>query len=357
MTDVSIADLPAQIALALSLASSSTGADYHYLVNTARTESSFQAEAKAPTSSAQGLFQFIEETWIRTIKDEGPRLGLAKYATWISKTAGGRYQVDTPEHRALLLKLRNDPKVAAMMAAAYARQNEEFVRSAIGRRPTSDELYIAHFLGPADAVRLINYRDNQPALSAPDLFPAAAKANRPIFFSDAGPRSVGQVYDLLAARQHGGGAVASADTTGFFAAGIDFGTWSPTVQKIYTTKARPAKVALASADASSLFDFFTGTSESASAGTKPPAAAEATASAVADGWGAEVDTGAPREVPYITVADDYPSAGSFSLLGGGAEQAPPETATVVAATARAPLKVALAEAEAPRIKIIHVPQN
>ena len=87
MPDVSLADLPAQIALALSLASSSTGTDYNYLLTTARTESSFQTEAKAPTSSAQGLFQFIEETWIRTIKDEGVSCGLGKYSSWISKTA------------------------------------------------------------------------------------------------------------------------------------------------------------------------------------------------------------------------------------------------------------------------------
>jgi len=356
MPDVSIADLPAQIALALSLASSSTGADYHYLVNTARTESSFQAEAKAPTSSAVGLFQFIEETWIRTIKDEGPRLGLGKYAAWISKTPAGRYQVDTPEHRAALLKLRSNPKVSAMMAAAYARQNEQFVRSAIGRRPTSDELYIAHFLGPADAVKLINYRDSQPSLSGPDLFPAAAKANRPIFYSDAGPRSVGQVYNLLAARQHGGGAVASADTGAFFSSGIDFGTWSPTVEKIYTVPAKPAQAKLASADAGSLFDFFTGAGESDSA--DPRAAATSTVNgASADGWGAEVDTSAPREAPYITVADDYPDAGSFGLLSGGLGQ--PQTGPAAAApeTVREPLKVALAEPEAPRIKVIHVPQN
>ena len=138
MPDASIADLPAQIALALSIASSSTGADYHYLVNTARTESSFQADAKAPTSSAEGLFQFIEETWIRTIKDLGAPYGLGKYADMITKTPAGRYNVDTSEHRAAILKLRKDPMVSAKMAAAYARQNEDFVRNAIGRTPTSD---------------------------------------------------------------------------------------------------------------------------------------------------------------------------------------------------------------------------
>jgi len=342
MPDASLADLPAQIALALSLASSNTGADFHYLLNTARTESSFQAEAKAPTSSAQGLFQFIEETWIRTVKDEGGRYGLAKYAGWIAKTAAGRYVVDTPEHRTAILKLRHDPKISAMMAGAYAKQNTEFVRNAIGRRPTSDELYIAHFLGPADAVRLISYRDSAPSLSAPDLFPAAAKANRPIFYGDVGPRSVGQVYNLLVSRQHGGG-VAVADDGAFFPHGIDFGSWSPTVQKIYATKGSASHQTLASAEGASLFDLFGGRTE------------VPTASVPTDGWNAEVNASAGREVPYITVADDYP--GGKDGMGGlglpGNDAVPNETVTTV----REPVRVAAAMPEAPRLKIIHVPQN
>ena len=346
MPDASIADLPAQIALALSLASSSTGADFHYLLNTARTESSFQAEAKAPTSSAQGLFQFIEETWIRTIKDEGPRLGLGKFASWITKTAAGRYQVDTPEHRTALLKLRNNPKVSAMMAAAYAKQNEDFVRSAIGRSPTSDELYIAHFLGPADAVRLINYRDTGPSLSAPDLFPAAAKANRAIFYGVTGPRSVGQVYDVLVSRQHGGMVETAADSGAFFSSGIDFGSWSPTVEKIYTRRAVPRQQVLASTADASLFDFFTG--KSGATATETQAAREPV-----DGWGADVEPSAAREAPYITVADDYPGKDGYGLLGGGAAADTAATAAIVPA----PMKIAAALPEAPRLKIIHVPQN
>jgi hypothetical protein len=201
MPNAALADMPAQIALALSLASSSTGADYDYLVNTARSESSFQAEAKAPTSSAQGLFQFIEETWIRSVKDEGEQFGLARYAAMITKTQAGRYLVANPADRAAILALRKNPKISAMMAGAYAKRNADFVAAEIGRRPTSDELYLAHFLGPADAAKLIALRDRQPSLSAPDVFPAAAKANRSIFFSDNGARSIGQVYDLLVARR------------------------------------------------------------------------------------------------------------------------------------------------------------
>ena len=341
MADVSLADMPAQIALALSLASGSTGTDYNYLAATARTESSFQVEAKAPTSSAQGLFQFIEETWIRTVKDEGGRLGLGKYAARIAKAGDGRYSVDTPEHRAEILKLRNNPKISAMMAAAYARQNTAFVENAIGRKPTSDELYLAHFLGPADAVRLIEYRDSEPSFSAPDLFPAAAKANRNIFYGEAGPRSIGQVYDLLTTRQHGGNANgAVADNGAFFASGIDFGTWQPKVQKIYEMKAPVHSRKLASAAGPSLLDFFGDATEEAAVDTKAEAAPAA-------GWNAEVDTGAAPRLPYLTVADDYPS----SLLGGGAATAAKPAAALVVVAAATPV------VDEPRLKIIHVPQQ
>jgi len=340
MPDASIADLPAQIALALSIASSSTGADYHYLVNTARTESSFQADAKAPTSSAEGLFQFIEETWIRTIKDLGAPYGLGKYADMITKTPAGRYNVDTSEHRAAILKLRKDPMVSAKMAAAYARQNEDFVRNAIGRTPTSDELYIAHFLGPADAVRLITYRDATPSFSAPELFPAAAKANRPIFFSDAGPRSVAQVYDLLASRQRG---FPAPDDGAFFAAGIDFGSWSPTVEKVYTTRVKAGDAKLASATGFSLLDALSGQDDSLS--TKTPAKMKTDS-----GWGAVVDS-AVQAPGLITVAADYPQTEAAML--DGADQ--PATFSEPAAQPLA--RVAAMVPEAPRLKVIHVPQE
>ena len=335
MPTTALADMPAQVALALSLASSNTGADYDFLVKTARSESSFQAEAKAPTSSAQGLFQFIEETWIRTIKDEGDRYGLGKYAAMITKTQAGRYIVDSPADRATILALRKNPKVSAMMAGAYAKRNADYVAGEIGRQPTSDELYIAHFLGPADAAKMIAYRDRQPFLSAPDMFPAAAKANRTIFYSDAGARSIGQVYDLLVARQQNGGTVPTDDGA-FFSGKIDFGDWKPTIEM--EMQAVPmAKPVLASADGISLFDYLAGKGKAPAAAQDQPAAASS--------WSAEVAP--PAAAPYITVADDY-SLGEGDATGS-IDPAP------AAAPAPPTVRPLMAEAEAPRIKFIRVP--
>ncbi len=233
MPDLSLLDLPVQIAMALSLASSTTGADLDYLLRTAQRESSFQADARASTSSAEGLFQFIEETWIRTIKDEGEQYGLGEYAAMIEKTTEGRYAVANPAHRRAILALRRDPRISAVMAGAYATRNAEHIAEEIGRRPTSAELYMAHFLGPSDAVRLIQFRDTRQSLSAPDLFPRAAAANRKIFYADSQPRSVGQVYDLLASRHE---QTLARRRPAFTGQGVDtgLGSWSAQVSTAST---------------------------------------------------------------------------------------------------------------------------
>ena len=52
-----------------------TGADFQYLLATAQVESNLNPNAQAPTSSARGLFQFTEQTWLATLKEQGTALG------------------------------------------------------------------------------------------------------------------------------------------------------------------------------------------------------------------------------------------------------------------------------------------
>ena len=78
---------------ALRNASQATGVDFDFLVRTARRESSFNPSAKAPTSSAAGLFQFVEQTWLATVKQHGAKHGLQRFADMISRGADGRYRV------------------------------------------------------------------------------------------------------------------------------------------------------------------------------------------------------------------------------------------------------------------------
>jgi Transglycosylase SLT domain len=56
---------------AIQQASQATGTSFNYLLATAQVESGLNPQAGASTSSARGLFQFIETTWLATIKQAG----------------------------------------------------------------------------------------------------------------------------------------------------------------------------------------------------------------------------------------------------------------------------------------------
>lgn len=197
MTLVSPLEAPAGVSDAIRKASEVTGTDFDYLLTTAARESNFQARARAETSSAAGLFQFIESTWLQTVKEEGDRFGLDKYGPHIQRTESGNYTVPNPELREEILGLRHDPEVAATMAGAFTQQNEEYVSERLGREPSEGELYIAHFLGANGATRLITLASQDPSARADAHFPKAAAANRGIFYSDGQARSAAQVYELL----------------------------------------------------------------------------------------------------------------------------------------------------------------
>jgi len=190
-----------QIAGAIRQAAQSTGISFEYLLTTARIESNLNPAAQASTSSAKGLYQFIDQTWLGTMKQAGPGLGLGQYADAISQGADGRYEVADPSMRAAIMRLRSDPAASAMLAGAFTRSNAAQVASAIGRQPTEGELYIAHFLGPDGAGRLIGAASSRPRASAASLFPQAAAANPSIFYDRSGsPRSTSAVYATLTGR-------------------------------------------------------------------------------------------------------------------------------------------------------------
>lgn len=186
---------------AIQAASRTTGTSFDFLLRTAARESAFNPTAKALTSSARGLFQFIDTTWLAMVKEEGPRYGLAQYASAIDKIANGRYVVSDPAKRAEILKMRDDPIVSALMAGALAGRNSDYLTVSIGRPPTSGELYIAHFLGASGASKLISLAQNQPFVSAASAFPDAARANRPIFYKrDGSAKNAADVYAGLVAK-------------------------------------------------------------------------------------------------------------------------------------------------------------
>src|SRR6202521_1945748 len=193
-----------RIAGAIKQAASTTGTSFQYLLATAKMESNFNPTAGASTSSARGLFQFIDQTWLGTVKEAGTPLGYGKYADAISKTDSGSYSVSDPAARNAILKLRDDPAAASSMAAVLTQSNSFKLTGKLGRRPTDGELYMAHFMGVGGAAKLISNAEDNPQASGARLFPNAAAANRSIFYDRTGrARSVSEVYSVLSARYAG----------------------------------------------------------------------------------------------------------------------------------------------------------
>lgn len=181
-------------------AAETTGVDPVYMMALADKESSFMLEAKAATSSAEGLFQFLAKTWLQTVREFGPGHGLAAEAAAIDLVEG-RPVVTDPEARQRILGLRRDPYLSALMAGELLKRNRAAIEGRVGRDITGTEDYLAHFFGAASARRFLELVGAKPAQNATRAFRAAARANRRLFYEREGRRerglSVAEVYDRI----------------------------------------------------------------------------------------------------------------------------------------------------------------
>ena len=196
MTAEAVRISSASVVAALQKASAATGSDFNYLLGTAMRESSLKPQAQSSTSSAAGLFQFVEQTWYGLVKQYGAKYNLGSFANAISQGGDGRFHAGNVADRQAILGLRNDPQISALMAGEYARETKTAMQGALGREVCGGELYAAHFLGPDAACRLIQMNGSEPGASASNLFPQAASANKSVFFhADGSAKTVREVYD------------------------------------------------------------------------------------------------------------------------------------------------------------------
>lgn len=165
---------------AVSRAAEATGVDFSLLLETAKRESGLDKNAKAKTSSAAGLFQFIDSTWLSMIEKYGPKHGVSG-------------DVKNPAQRQALLDLRYDPDIAGRMAGELARENATVLEQKLGRPASIGEIYAAHVLGADGAAKLLA----APGAIASALLPQAAAANRGIFFADGAPLTAANVLAKL----------------------------------------------------------------------------------------------------------------------------------------------------------------
>lgn len=185
------------ISRALQQASDRTGTGFDHLVNTAVRESALNPQAKASTSSASGMFQFIEQTWLGMVKQHGPEHGLGQQAKGIFRDSNGRYIVPDAALRKEILALRRNTEISALMAGELTNDNRRVLERKLDRGVDSGELYAAHVLGASGAAKLITAAEQSPSANAAHLFPSAARANRGIFYDKGRARNVAEVAEFL----------------------------------------------------------------------------------------------------------------------------------------------------------------
>lgn len=147
-------------------AAKAIGIPVNTLLGLIGVESGFDPNARAGSSSAAGLGQFLTGTWQEMMGKHATRLGVPTSATQF------------------------DAKASALMAAQYIKDNG-------GTNDTATRAYMKHFLGPGGAKKFFAAR---PEATGVSILPDAAKANPGIFFDNGRPRSVAQIYALLQSR-------------------------------------------------------------------------------------------------------------------------------------------------------------
>ncbi len=180
---------------AIKNASARTGVNFAYLMEQAAAESSFDPRARARTSSATGLYQFIESTWLNMVKKHGEKHGMGHLAAKIDENG----RVADQQVRRHILDLRKDPEKAAVLAAEFAADNKRHLERHVGGEIGATELYFAHFMGASGATGFLNALKDNPLQTAADLFPKAARANRNVFYDrETGEaRTLAGVYEFF----------------------------------------------------------------------------------------------------------------------------------------------------------------
>ena len=170
-------------------------ADYDptLLMAIADKESSLRATARASTSSATGLFQFIDKTWLQAVRMFGAQHGLAREAALI-EGPDDKPTIADEDERARILALRERPYLAAVMAAEMLKRDGGRVAENVGRPLSAGETYLIHFLGTRDAGLFLSQLTEAPKGSAAAMLPKPAKANKPIFDEGGKAKAVADVH-------------------------------------------------------------------------------------------------------------------------------------------------------------------
>lgn len=191
-------------AFAVRHAAKVVGVDYGYMMELASAESGFDQGAKAETSSAKGLFQFTDDSWMTMLHLHGAKYGLGDIAKNIEVTKNRdgvitSARINDPLISHYALDLRADPRINALMGAEFAKENKMLLEAAMPKRNVNrTDQYLAHFLGSGNAIGFLSKMKRDPDASAAASFPDAAASNKPVFYKpDGTARTLTEVYEVF----------------------------------------------------------------------------------------------------------------------------------------------------------------
>jgi hypothetical protein len=190
------------ILAAIRLGSLRTGVDFSFLMELAAAESTFDSGSRAVKSSAAGLYQFKHDTWLDTIKRHGAKYGIGSYVSQVEYVVDShgnrRPMISNPVIQQHVLDLRHNPRMSALMAAEYLKDNIRRLSSSLDHEPGRTEMYLTHFLGLSGTITFLELLDRNPDKVASDIFPGPAARNRAVFHAEnRKPRTVAEVYDVF----------------------------------------------------------------------------------------------------------------------------------------------------------------
>ncbi len=173
-------------------ASIATHIDFELLLITAMIESDLGRVTKSSTSSARGIFQYIEPTWLVLIKRYGARIGQKNYASAITINTESYLPEITDASQFTkkdILSLRDNTKIAALIKANQLKDEAKIVaKYKAGQRINATDHYIVHMLGLSQARTFYTLLKNESSNILANLnnkgFKEAIRLN-PTFFYNA----------------------------------------------------------------------------------------------------------------------------------------------------------------------------
>jgi len=191
------AAINADVVRAIRVAERKAKADPAVLMGIAWQESRFDPLARNKQSSARGLLQFTAVTWLTVIRDFGARHGLARYAAAIKTGQDGSLTVEPHALRRKILALRDNPELAAIMAAERLAQERGVLEERLGRPAKPADLYVLHLLGPTGAREFLTELARNPDKPSVDVVRQVATPNRGLFVRDGHVLTVADTYNMI----------------------------------------------------------------------------------------------------------------------------------------------------------------